>query len=149
MSRETFMKLCHELRPFLEKQTTAMRSPFSVERQVVSTLYYLQDEGRLRKVANSFGIGKSITSAKVRGSLQSYYCKSESKIYKASFMVAANMEHDDASLRLEISVFLVKHENVPYLNVDSKYRKQLFIHLKRYSRYSLKSFVEIRRYQAS
>ena len=72
-----------------------MRSPFSVERQVASTLYYLQDEGRLRKVANSFGMGKSTTSAKVRGSLQSYYCKSESKIYKASFMVVAfYKEHD-------------------------------------------------------
>ena len=89
------MKLCHELRPFLEKQTTVMRSPFSVERQVGCTLYYLQDEGRLRKVANSFGMGKSTTSAKVRGSLQSYYCKSESKICKASFMAAAfYKEHD-------------------------------------------------------
>ena len=66
MSKETFMKLCDELRPFLEKQTTAMRNPISVERHVASTLYYLQDEGRLRKVANSFGMGRSTTSAKVR-----------------------------------------------------------------------------------
>ena len=31
----------------------------SGEKQVASTLYYLSDEGRLRKVANAFGIGKS------------------------------------------------------------------------------------------
>ena len=66
MSKETFMKLCDELRPFLEKQTTAMRNSISVERQLASTLYYLQDEGRLRKVANSFGMGRSTPSAKVR-----------------------------------------------------------------------------------
>ena len=33
--------------------------PVLVERRVAVTLYYLADEGRMRKVANAFGIGKS------------------------------------------------------------------------------------------
>ena len=31
----------------------------SVEKRVGVTLYYLADEGRMRKVANVFGVGKS------------------------------------------------------------------------------------------
>ena len=37
---------------YIEKQTTVMRSPVKVERQVALTLYYLSDEGRLRKTAS-------------------------------------------------------------------------------------------------
>ena len=66
MSKETFMKLCNELRPCLEKQVTNMRGPLSVETQVGVTLYYLSDEARYRKVANSFGIGKNTVSTTVR-----------------------------------------------------------------------------------
>ena len=36
-----------------------MRMPVLVERRVAATLYYLADEGRMRKVANAFDIGKS------------------------------------------------------------------------------------------
>ncbi|XP_057298902.1 uncharacterized protein LOC130629642 [Hydractinia symbiolongicarpus] len=36
-----------------------MRAAISVETQVALTLYYLSDEGRMRKTANAFGIGKS------------------------------------------------------------------------------------------
>jgi len=56
MCEENFMKLCNELRPHIQKLTTNMRSPVEVERQVVLTLYYLSDEGRLRKTANAFGL---------------------------------------------------------------------------------------------
>ena len=56
MCKENFLKLCDELRPHIQKQTTNMRSPFEVERQVALTLYYLSDEGRLRKIANAFGL---------------------------------------------------------------------------------------------
>ena len=45
-------KLCGELRPFIERKVTNMRLPVSVETQVASTIYYLSDEGRLRKTAN-------------------------------------------------------------------------------------------------
>ena len=34
----------------------------SVETQVAVTLYYLADEGRMRKVSNSFGLGKATVS---------------------------------------------------------------------------------------
>ena len=35
-----------------------MRSPVEVERQITLTLYYLSDEGRLRKTANAFGLSR-------------------------------------------------------------------------------------------
>ena len=62
MCKENFMLLCSYLRPFIEKQETNMRKPVSVECQVVVTLYYLSDEGRLRKTANMFGIARSTVS---------------------------------------------------------------------------------------
>lgn len=52
MSKDNFYKLCGELRPFIERKVTNMRLPVSVETQVASTIYYLSDEGRLRKTAN-------------------------------------------------------------------------------------------------
>ena len=66
MSKENFMKLFDKVRPFLLKQSTNMRSPISVEKQVAVTLYYLSDKGRYLKVANAFGIGKSTVSETVR-----------------------------------------------------------------------------------
>ena len=59
MSKESFMKLCDKVKPFLQKQSPNMRSAIDVEKQLAVTLYYLSDEGRYRKVANAFGIGKS------------------------------------------------------------------------------------------
>ena len=66
MSRDSFFELCEEVRPFLEKQTTNMRVPISVEKQLAVTLYYLADEGRYRKVANAFGISRAAVSIIVR-----------------------------------------------------------------------------------
>ena len=66
MSKDSFMMLCNQLRPLLEKQTTSMRSPISVEKQVAVTLYYLADEGRYRKVANAFGISRAAVSLTIR-----------------------------------------------------------------------------------
>ena len=40
--------------------------PLSVETQVAVTLYHLADEGRMGKVANAFGIGKSTVLKVVR-----------------------------------------------------------------------------------
>lgn len=62
MSKATFYKLCNELRPYLQKQRTNMREPLAVDTRVAITLYYLSDEGRYRKVANAFGIGRSTVS---------------------------------------------------------------------------------------
>ena len=52
MSEASFYMLCEELRPYLAKQTTKLRKPVSVETQVATTLYYLADEGRMRKVSD-------------------------------------------------------------------------------------------------
>ena len=62
----TFMELCEDLRPLLERISTRMRYPISVETQMAVTLYYLSDEGRYRKVANAFGISRSSVSIIVR-----------------------------------------------------------------------------------
>ena len=43
-----------------------MHEPLSVEKQVAVTLYYLCEEGRYRKVANSFGISHATVSIVVR-----------------------------------------------------------------------------------
>ena len=66
MSKESFMKLCDKVKPFLQKQSTNMRSAIDVEKQLSVTLYYLLDEGRYCKVANAFSIGKSTVSETVR-----------------------------------------------------------------------------------
>ena len=66
MSEASFYMLCEELRPYLTKQTTKLRKPVSVETQVAVTLYYLADEGRMRKVSNSFGLGKATVSKLIR-----------------------------------------------------------------------------------
>ena len=62
LSKVNFFKLCEELRAYLHKKTTNMRKPVPVEKQIAVTLYYLSDEGRYRKVANAFGLGKSTVS---------------------------------------------------------------------------------------
>ena len=59
MGKDNFYKLCGELRPFIERKVTNMRLPVSVETQVALTLYYLSDEGRLRKTANAFGLSRA------------------------------------------------------------------------------------------
>ena len=46
----------------MTKKSTRSREPIPVEKQVAVTLYYLADEGRMRKVSNSLGIGKSTVS---------------------------------------------------------------------------------------
>ena len=57
MPQEIFEKLCISLRTSIQKNK-GFRDPVSVEKQVAAALYYLADEGRMRKVANSVGIGK-------------------------------------------------------------------------------------------
>ena len=54
------------LRPYIEAQTTLMREPVDVVKKVACTLYYLSDEGRLRKTANSFGLARQTVSKIIR-----------------------------------------------------------------------------------
>ena len=60
------MKLCNQLRLYIEKETTRFRKPLSVEIHVAITLYYIADEGRMQKMANAFGIAKCTVSVVVR-----------------------------------------------------------------------------------
>ena len=62
MSKVSFYILCDELRPYIMKNTTQMRKPIDVEKQVAVILYYLADEGRMRETVNAFGIAKCTVS---------------------------------------------------------------------------------------
>ena len=53
-----------------------MRVPTSVEKQVAMTLFYLADEGRLRKVANAFGVSRSTVSLVTRRACFEYCIRS-------------------------------------------------------------------------
>ena len=44
MSSSSFKELCNKLKPYLQKKTTRMRAPISVETHVASFLYYITDE---------------------------------------------------------------------------------------------------------
>ena len=66
MSKTSFLHLCGELRECIQKEETIMRALIDVERQVAMTLYYLSDEGRLRKTANAFGVSRAFVSIVIR-----------------------------------------------------------------------------------
>ena len=66
MSRVSLLSLRELLRPHIEGQETIMRSPVNVVKKVACTLYYLSDEGRLRKTANAFGLSRQTVSKIVR-----------------------------------------------------------------------------------
>jgi hypothetical protein len=66
MSRACFYQLCDMVSAYLRRNPLSIRKPLSVEKQVGIFLYYICDEGRLRKTANAFGIAKSTTSKVVR-----------------------------------------------------------------------------------
>lgn len=66
MSRSSLLSLSELLRPYIEGETTVMRSPVCVVKKVACTLYYLADEGRLRKTANAFGLSRQVVSKIIR-----------------------------------------------------------------------------------
>ncbi|CAL9706527.1 unnamed protein product [Knipowitschia caucasica] len=66
MSRKSVVALSEELRLYIEGRWTNMRAPVGVLKKVACTLYYLGDEGRLRKTANAFGLARGTVSLIVR-----------------------------------------------------------------------------------
>lgn len=66
MSRRSLLNLSELLRPHIEGESTRMRSPVDVVKKVACTLYYLSDEGRLRKTANAFGLSRQVVSRIIR-----------------------------------------------------------------------------------
>lgn len=58
MSWKSFVKLSYKLGTY-QTQQTHLRKPIDVEKQVSIVFHYLADEGRIRKVSNSTGVGNS------------------------------------------------------------------------------------------
>ena len=61
-----------------------MRSPVNVPKQVALTLYYLSDEGRLRKTANAFGLLRSCVSVVMRIVASAITHALGAKVYKVT-----------------------------------------------------------------
>lgn len=59
MSKETFLILCRELQPHIERQTTSFREPISVEARVALTIWRLGTNIEFRTLAELFGLGRS------------------------------------------------------------------------------------------
>ena len=57
-----FEELWTEVRSYIQKNKTRFLDLILVEKEVAAMLYYLVDEWRMRKMANSFGIAKSTVS---------------------------------------------------------------------------------------
>ncbi|XP_033973179.1 putative nuclease HARBI1 [Trematomus bernacchii] len=66
MSKASVVALSEELRSYIEKKTTNMSAPIDPLKRVASVLYYLSDEGRLRKTANAFGVSRPALSLIIR-----------------------------------------------------------------------------------
>ncbi|KAK1894420.1 putative nuclease HARBI1 [Dissostichus eleginoides] len=66
MSKASVVALSEELHPYIEKQTTTMRAPIDPLKRVALVLYYLSDEGRLRKTAKAFGVSRQALSVIIR-----------------------------------------------------------------------------------
>ena len=56
MSKESFHYLCDQLRGVLEKQTTRLRKPLTVEQRVAITLWILATTSEYRTVAHLFDV---------------------------------------------------------------------------------------------
>ena len=59
MSRDTFYIICNELRPYIQKESTNMRSPVTVEERVAVTVWKLATNIEYRSLASLFGLGRS------------------------------------------------------------------------------------------
>ncbi|XP_077677962.1 uncharacterized protein LOC144267673 isoform X2 [Eretmochelys imbricata] len=59
MKKATFLELCEQLTPILQRKETHMRSPLPVQKRVAITVWKLATPDCYRSVANQFGIGKS------------------------------------------------------------------------------------------
>ena len=77
MSRKSFEEHCQLVGPSIAKQKTRFRNAVPVEKKIACTLYYLSDEGRMRKIANALSLRK-LTVSKVITEV----CKSISKNLK-------------------------------------------------------------------
>ena len=66
MSRKSFEELCQLIGQYVVKQKTRFCNAVPVEKKIACTLYYLSDEGKMRKIVNAFSLGKSTVSKVIR-----------------------------------------------------------------------------------
>jgi hypothetical protein len=59
MSHTTFQYICHELAPYIDKQSTVMREPVELEKRVAVTLWRLATNIEYRTLAELFGLGRA------------------------------------------------------------------------------------------
>ncbi|XP_039337474.1 protein ANTAGONIST OF LIKE HETEROCHROMATIN PROTEIN 1-like [Mauremys reevesii] len=59
MKKATFLELCEQLTPILQRKETYMRSPLPVQKRVAITVWKLATPDCYRSVAKQFGVGKS------------------------------------------------------------------------------------------
>ena len=60
MTKDTFEKVCNEVKPYITRQVTRFRQPVSVEARVAITIWRLSTNIEFRTIANLFGLGKSV-----------------------------------------------------------------------------------------
>ena len=73
MKKATFLKLCHELRPYLEKESTNWKEPISVEKRVAVAIWRMATPCEYRTISLLFGIGRS-TACKRKNSVGPLVC---------------------------------------------------------------------------
>ena len=60
MSRDTHYILCNELRPYIQKESTNMRYPVTVEERVAVTVWKLATNIEYCSLASLFGLGDQL-----------------------------------------------------------------------------------------
>ena len=83
-------ELCNKLKLYLQKKSTRMRAPISVETQVASFLYYISYERQYKKTASSFGISRASVSViiqRVFYSIVKYLSSDYMKVAKSTTKV--------------------------------------------------------------
>ena len=70
MHRSTFVFLCRELKPYIERQCTVMRLPISVEQRVAVAIWRLATNVEYRTISELFGIGKATACVIVNDTCQ-------------------------------------------------------------------------------
>ena len=62
MSQATFLYVCNEIRPVIEKEDTVMRVAIPVEQRVALTLWFLATNSDYRTIGHLFGVSKPTVS---------------------------------------------------------------------------------------
>ena len=62
MSQATFLYVCNEIRPVIEKEDTVMRAAIPVEQRVALTLWFLATNSDYRTIGHLFGVSKPTVS---------------------------------------------------------------------------------------